>query len=288
MRVLVALFVAFDVVLVFGVIRHVNQSPPPSDIVSSAASPTATAQATESKQTDTKFNAATSATMSLANDQTLLFAVRGKCKSNSPGKLVVSTDGGTSTQQSDTGLQTILAVDVVTRSELRIVGTDSGCNVQKLTSSDGGDTWQPGDFNDLWYPAPDDAKKVIAPDGPTEPGCIVTSVSQIGNDFARVSCSNGAIRGTGNGGDKWVALGRLDNVRVAKFTTFNAGYALAVYQGCAAQAFKTRDGGRSWAPGGCITGEPAQAIAANDTGLVAVVQNAFYGSDTSGKDWKQP
>ena len=72
------------------------------------------------------------------------------------------------------------------------------------------------------------------------------------------------------------------------FTTFNAGYALAVYQGCAAREFTTRDGGRSWAAGGCITGEPAQAIAANDTGLVAAVNGDFYASDNSGLKWAQP
>lgn len=287
-RAVVVLAVVLDAILIVGVIQHVNRTPPASGISAVATKPTATAGVSDTKQTKDTFKAPTSAMMALANDQTLLYAVRGKCGTDQAPKLTISTDGGSSTSTLASGLKEILAVDVVTRSDLHIVGTDTSCVVQKLASTDGGDTWTPDTTNNLWYPAAKDPTTVVSPKGSSKPGCTVTSLSQIGKDFARVSCADGSIRGTGNGGDKWFKLGRLDNVRVANFATFNAGYALAVFQGCAAKEFTTRDGGRTWAPGGCITGEPAQAIASNDTGLVAVVNNSFYASDNSGIKWTAP
>jgi hypothetical protein len=287
-RAVIVLAVVLDLALIVGVIHHVKRTPPASDITATVTKPTATAGVSDNQQTKDTFKPATAASMSLSNDQSLLYAVRGKCNTDDAGKLVISTDGGSSTSAVKTDLAEILAVDVVTRSELHVVGTDASCNIRKITSSDGGDTWSTDTSDALWYPSPTDPETVISPNGPSKTGCTVTSLSQIGNDFARVSCSDGSIRGTGNGGDKWLKLGRLDNVRVANFSTFNAGYALAVYQGCAAREFTTRDGGRSWAPGGCITGEKAQAIASNDTGLVAVVDGGFYASDNSGLKWTQP
>lgn len=282
-------FVLVDAVLVVGVLRHVNKTPPAADLPAAAAvKPSASPSPGTSKQQDYRFEPASASSISMANDQTLMYAHRGRCDGGASAELVLSTDGGASTTTPDTGLKEIVAVSAVSRSELHVVGADSNCDLQRLVSTDGGDSWAPDTSTDVWYPDLDDPKKVVSPEGTSKPGCIVTSLSQIGDDFARASCADGTIRGTGNGGDKWLTLGRLDNVRVASFTTFNAGYALAVYQGCAAQEFTTRDGGRTWAPGGCITGEPAQAIGANDTGLVAIVDSQLYVSDNGGKSWAQP
>lgn len=282
-------FVLVDAVLVVGVLRHVNKTPPAADLPAAAAvKPSASPSPGTSKQQDYRFEPASASSISMANDQTLMYAHRGRCDGGASAELVLSTNGGASTTTPDTGLKEIVAVSAVSRSELHVVGADSNCDLQRLVSTDGGDSWTPDTSTDVWYPDLDDPKKVVSPEGTSKPGCIVTSLSQIGADFARASCADGTIRGTGNGGDKWLTLGRLDNVRVASFTTFNAGYALAVYQGCAAQEFTTRDGGRTWAPGGCITGEPAQAIGANDTGLVAIVDSQLYVSDNGGKSWAQP
>jgi hypothetical protein len=285
--VLVGAFVLLDVVLVVGVMQHVNRTPPASaDLPKVSAKPTKTAKPA-GDQTKYKFDRARSSVISLANDQTLMYATRGQCDGDANAKLTVSGNGGASTSTADTGLKEILAVRAVSRSQLRVVGADSTCAVKRLVSSDGGDTWTVDLDDDIWYPSPDNDQSIVSPRGASKAGCTVTSFSQVGDDFARVTCSDGRLRGTGNG-KKWVNLGRLDNVRVASFVTFNAGYALAVYQGCAAQEFTTRDGGRTWAPGGCISGEPAQAIGANDTGLVAIVNSQLYASDNGGKSWDQP
>ncbi|VXB52691.1 hypothetical protein [Aeromicrobium sp. 9AM] len=282
-------FVIADIALVVGVIRHVDKRPPVADLpVSKPVTPSASTSAAAGKQQDYRFKPAKASSISMSNDQTLLYATRGQCDGDVNAKLVLSTNGGASTSTPDTGLKEIVAVSAVSRSELHVVGADGDCALQRIVSTDGGDSWTPDSSSDFWYPDLKNSKKVVSPDRTSKPGCIVTSMSQIGDDFARVSCADGTIRGTGNGGAKWLKLGHLDNVRVASFTTFNAGYALAAYQGCAAQQFTTRDGGRTWAPGGCISGEPAQAIGANDTGLVALVANQLYASDNGGKSWAQP
>lgn len=287
-RLMVAAAVVVDVVLVVGLMNHVNRTPPDAPDLPRASVTQPSASAAPSGQDAYTFKPAQAATMSMSNDGTLLFATRGQCDGDLAAKLVVSANGGVSTSTPRTGLQEILAVSASSRTELRVVGADGNCAIKKLVSSDGGDSWTDDTDNALWHPALEDPQQVVSPAGASRPGCTVTSLSQIGQDFARVSCVDGSIRGTGNGGDKWLKLGRLDNVRVAAFSSFNAGYALAVHQGCAAQAFTTRDGGRTWSPGGCISGEPAQAIEANDTGLVALVDSGLYASDDGGKNWSQP
>lgn len=289
--VLLAAFVLVDVVLVVGVWRHVGQDPPTSDVrvPAAAASSAAERQAdADNLQEDYTFKPATAVALSIANDGTILRGLRGRCDGDEPAKLTVSTDGGKSTDNSaTTGLSEILAVSAVSSSEMHVVGATGGCVVSRLTSTDGGSSWRADPSNSVWYPDPDDKSSVVSPEGSNDVGCTVTSLSQVGTSFGRVTCGNGTIRGTGNGGKKWVTLGRLDNVRVASFSTFNTGYALAVFQGCAAQEMTTRDGGRSWSKGGCITGEPAQAIDANDTGLVGLVANQVYASENGGKTWEQ-
>jgi photosystem II stability/assembly factor-like uncharacterized protein len=282
-------FVIADVALVVGVFRHVDKTPPAADMpVAQAVIPSASPSAGTGKQQEYRFTPAKASSISMSNDQTLLYATRGQCDGDASAKLVLSTNGGASTSTPDTGLKEIVAVSAVSRSELHVVGADGNCDLQRIVSTDGGDSWTPDTTTDVWYPDLADPKKVVSPDGTGKPGCTVTSLSQIGDDFARVSCADGTIRGTGNGGDKWLKLGRLDNVRVASFTTFSTGHALAAYQGCAAREFTTRDGGRTWAAGGCISGEPAQAIGANNATLVAIVADQLYASDNGGKSWDQP
>lgn len=284
-----AVLVVVDVLLIVGVLRHVNQDPPTFDAGSSAAaapSPTTPSASAATPETVYDFVPSTAATISLASDQTLLYAIRGQCDGDAKGKLVVSTNGGASTVTADTGLSSILAVSAESSTRLRIVGAEADCSVKRLLSTDGGGTWSADPDDDLWYPNPKDPAKIVSPQGSSEPGCTVTSLSQVGENFGRVSCSDGTLRGSGDG-QNWVELGRLDDVRVASFTTFSAGVALAVYQGCAAQSFSTRDSGRTWTPGGCITGEPAQAITAGDSGLAAVVADQLYVSDDGGT-WSQP
>ena len=295
-RLLLAVFVVVDVILVVGAVRHVNGTPPESDVPQSSASATAptpsTGEPTDAGATEQlpyDFTPAEAVAMSAANDGTIVYGTRGRC--TDPATTVqVSTDGGAKFAPSRTGLTSTLAVRAADAGSIAVVGTTSDCDVRQITSSDGGRTWTASDDVDLWYPRPDDTASVVTPDGRSKPakGCVVTSISQVTAESGRVSCADGSIIGSGDNGKTWVALGRLDNVRVSTFLTPSAGYALARYNGCAANAFTTTDGGVTWTPGGCISGEPAKAIAATSSSLFAVVDDGVYNSSNNGLAWMQP
>lgn len=298
-RVLLAVFVVVDVVLVIGAVRHVNGTPASADrpdvsVATPAASgtaPTPDAPATTeaSAQLPYDFAGAGAVSMSAANDGAIVYGTRGNC--GDPDTTVqVSTDDGASFAPSQTGLTTTLAVKAESADSITVVGTSSDCDVRQLTSTDGGRSWSRDGSVDLWYPAPDNTSTVVSPARSSRPGdgCVVTSLGQVTAESARVSCADGRFMGSGDSGRTWVELGRLDNVRVSTFLTPSAGFALARYNGCAANAFTTTDGGVTWTPGGCITGEPAQAIAATSSRLFAVVDADTYSSTDNGTTWMQP
>jgi hypothetical protein len=298
-RLLLALFVVVDVALVVGAVRHVNSTPPDSDLPATAATATAsaptadapTAAATEAPaQVPFDFSPADAVSLSAALDGTIVYGTRGSCN-DSDATVQVSTDGGAAFSASKTGLTTTLAVKATGRSSISVVGTSDGCDdVRQLTSTNGGKSWTPDDDVTLWYPDAQDTSAVVSPSRSSKPGagCVVTTVSQVTAGSARVSCADGTVKGSGDDGKTWVDLGRLDNLRVTTFSTPTAGYALARYNGCGANEFTTVDGGVTWTPGGCISGEPAQAIAANANGLTAVVDGEVYVSTDDGKTFTQP
>jgi len=294
-RLLLVVFVVVDIVLIVGALRHVNGTPPAADLPDAAAtstpSPSSGAPGTTEAPTQLPydFTASQAVALSAANDGTVVFGTRGRC-SDPEATVQVSTDGGADFAPAQTALTTILAVRTTGKSAMAVVGTTVDCEVRQITSTNGGASWAPADDVTLWYPDPDDTASVVTPGGTSQPGegCVVTSVSQVTAEGGRVSCADGAIRGSGDDGKTWVQLGRLDNVRVSAFLTPSAGFALARFSGCAANAFTTNDGGVTWTPGGCISGEPAQAIAATSSRLVAVVADGFYASDDKGSDWMQP
>lgn len=286
---LIATFVVVDIVLIIGARRHVFQDPPASDIVAASADPTPAPTAEpDSSQVTYDFDVERSVAIALANDQTLVFGTRGSCSSSAvKAPISTSIDGGAKVNRVETGLVTVLAARTSGPTDLRVLGQDSSCVVREARSTDGGDKWTASDEISLWYADPDNGKRVVSPTGAADTGCEVISVSQVTSESARVGCADGTIKGSGDSGKTWTDLGRLDNLRVATFLTPTAGYALARYNGCAANAFTTKDAGVTWTPGGCITGEPAQGIAASANGLAAVVNNGLYTS-SDGAVWKQP
>ena len=281
----IAAVVALLVLGTVGLYQHVNRTPPASDLPPTAAAPS-TADRNEGPVYE--FDPVSSMSIDIYDNGLVINATRGQCDGKAKGEVRVSANGGKRISTPDVGLKEIVAVEARPRGRLTVVGAGADCVARQVSSGDGGVTWTPDAAITIWYPSLDDVDEVVSPDGRTKVGCPVTSLSQVGKNFARASCSDGRIRGTGNGGKEWVTLGRLDHVRVASFATFTKGYALARHQGCAAQTFVTQDSGRSWERGGCITGDPAQAIGSSDIGLVAVVGDELYASSDSGSTWTQP
>lgn len=291
---LLALFLLVDVVLVVVAVRHVNGTPPASDLPAAAATPSPTPGEPEttpvaSDQVAYDFKASEAVSLSAANDGTIVYGTRGRC-ADGPTTVMISTNGGADFAPSKTGLTTTLAVKATSATSITVVGTNDNCDVQQLTSTNGGSSWTKADSVELWYADADDASKVVSPKRASKPaeGCVVTSISQVTDSSARVSCADGTIIGSGDDGATWVPLGRLDNVRVTSFLTPSAGFALARFNGCGANQFSTTDGGVTWTAGGCITGDPAQAIAATSNGLTAVVADEAYVSADNGQTWMQP
>ncbi|MCD9199478.1 WD40/YVTN/BNR-like repeat-containing protein [Aeromicrobium wangtongii] len=295
-RVLLAVFVVVDIFLIVGAIRHVNSTPPSTDLPAAAPAgatpPPATSATPESEpatQLAYNFEAAEAVSLSVANDGTIVYGTRGRC-SDPEARVQVSTNGGAEFDPAKTGLTTVLAVRAASKTSIAIVGTTADCQVKQLNSSDAGSSWTESGKVELWYPGVNQTTTVVTSRGQSKPGegCVVTSISQVTAEQGRVSCADGSFWGSGDSGKTWVQLGRLDNARVATFLTPSAGFALARYNGCAANAFTTNDGGVTWTPGGCISGDPARAIAATASRLVAVVDEDVYTSDNTGTVWKQP
>jgi hypothetical protein len=290
-------FILVDIVLIGGAVRHVNGTPPKSGLPDTAAAeatpsaspgPSRTEGATT--QVDYTFRGSKAVALSSANDGTIVFGTRGRCAAGKEAELSVSTNSGEDFAKVETGLTTTLAVRTTGANLISVVGTDADCDPQQVTSRDGGKSWTESDSIDLWYPAADEVTRVESPRGASIPSkkCVITSVSQVTEDSARVSCEDGTFRGSGDSGKTWVRLGRLDNARVSTFVSPGKGYALARYNGCGANVFATTDGGATWQSGGCIAGDPAQAIAATTNRLTSVVAGDPYVSTDDGKSWMQP
>lgn len=295
-RLAIAAFLIVDAVLVVAVYRHVNAEPA-SVALPSPASADSDAEATEDVPADEQrqdpydLDPASSYLLSLTDDGSLLSARRGQCDGRTQAEVQFSDDGGASLRDVETGLTEVVAVRADSASDLTVVGSQDDCVLRQRTSTDGGSTWQDqytftGTFDvSGWRLDLDEETVVVSDERSSEPGCSVTSLSEVSDVLARVSCDDGTIIGTGDGGDSWVKLGRLDNVRVASYASPSKAYALAKYQGCAANAFVTRDGGRTWTPGGCISGDPAQALTQSSDRLVARVDGDLYVSRDEGASW---
>lgn len=282
------LFILVALVLVFAMLQHVGKKPAPATDLGSPE-PSASATTSVGAQDEYTFKPATQTLISTAKGGVTVFAVRGACDGTVPSATAISPNAGEAVRPSRPGVLTTLAVEARNKDDFSVVGTDANCKALQTNTFDGGTTWTATKDITLWYQDPEDNEKVHSPSaGSSKPGCTVISLSSISDDIARVGCSNGDVYGTGNGGDKWTKLGRLDNIRVIDFVSPNVGYAFAKFQGCAGQEFTTGDGGKTWTAGGCVTGDPAQAISYDGKTLIGIVGSQLYRSEDKGKTWGQP
>jgi photosystem II stability/assembly factor-like uncharacterized protein len=182
----------------------------------------------------------------------------------------------------------ILDVRAGSASDVVVVAADVDCNVRSYTSTDLGETWRSGEPDDAWYADPQDADVVQSPNGERRPGCEVSDVHTIDIQVVRVTCADGLILGTADGGERWVTLGKLEGAHAMVFTAPSNAVALAPVTGCGAQALLTRDGGRTWDAGGCIASEGIEGIAANESTLVAQVGGELFISTDNAESWTQP
>lgn len=288
-----AAFVAVDVLLVGAMVLNarsdtvdVGDEPSSNRTPAKTTAPTPKATATPDKAPAIK--PAETMLLSIARDETVVFAIRGSCKDTAPAAVRISTDLGKKFVERQSPVVQVLALDVESHDEVVLTGADINCTVGTFRSVDQGRTWIRSLTVEGWHIDGSGVREVTSPSRTNKPGCDVVSISATDDSLARVACTNGKILGTGNGGKSWSKLGRLDDLRAAIFPAPGNGMALASFQGCAAQGFTTRDGGRTWSEAGCIAGEKAQAIAYNGTTLIAAVSNEIYVSTNKGSTWAQP
>jgi photosystem II stability/assembly factor-like uncharacterized protein len=120
------------------------------------------------------------------------------------------------------------------------------------------------------------------------PGCDVADVHAVNMQFIRLLCADGLIVGSTDGGRTWARLGLLEGAHEMAFTGLSNAVALAPIAGCGAQAFLTRDGGRTWDAGGCIASEGIEGITSNGATLLAQVGGDLFTSADNGESWSQP
>lgn len=288
-----ATFLVADAVLVWAVVVKSGDdtAPPVDDVVprthaTASVSPKPVAITASPKAPTVK--PAETVLLSISRDETIAMATRQSCDAKQAVNVRVSTDLGKKFVDRQTPVTQILDLKADSRDDLTIVGTDVDCVVGSWASTDQGATWAKLPAIAGWYVDPSRLDKVVSPKRTGKPGCDVISISATSDTFARVTCSNGTILGTGNAGKAWQDLGHLADVRAAVFPAPGNGMALASYQGCAAHGFTTRDGGRTWSKAGCIAGAKAQAIAYSGSTLVAIVDGGVFVSANKGETWTQP
>jgi photosystem II stability/assembly factor-like uncharacterized protein len=291
---LLAAFVAVDLVLVALAFQHTSAPPPTGPAVHTRSQlvPDVTGSPTGSSSRSGSATNATGPTgpsyLDLAPDGTVLRATRGDCDSKVAPVVNVSKDLGTSFRAASVrGLTEVLRVEVETTGVMWLVGRDDTCQVTRWTSSDGGRSWsRVKGAGGSWYLAPSpNARAIFAPAGRRSTPCVPVGVSTIDADVVRLLCTAGEVFGTSDGGSSWVQLGRLEGAVSIRYTTTGDGVAVASQPGCPAAVMRTVDGGTNWTREICLAGDQPLAVGADGNLVGALVGDLFYTSKDAGRTW---
>lgn len=224
----------------------------------------------------------------LGRDDTVVRTVRGSCFTAAAPSVEVSEDQGAEFTTLDVPVAAVLGVSVADRQSVTIVGADDDCAAVQYATQDGGQTWTQNFTVDQWHLAARGTEGVVSTQTESAPGCEVLGLHPLDTTTARVTCSDGTILGTGDGGESWAELGELGGLRRGSFYAPGNAVALAAYEGCGAQSFTTRDAGRTWSEGVCLGEGGAEALGASPTLVVAQVGGELFVSSDRGATWSQP
>jgi len=290
-RFLVVAFLLLDVALGVLVWRHLQGEP------SGAASPRATSAPTDNPDVfiptggtgSENFQAQqlSAGTLFDASSDVVIVATTGDCRGTAP-TVRVSEDGGQNFAPVKPDVSRVLAVSVRPDGSLAIVGADDDCDAVGLTSDDGGSTWDEGPVGSGWYRDPQSTTGLVVAGSASDVGCPIMTVSDVSDSAARVSCEDGTVRATDDGGDSWTSLGGLTAVRALGFSSGMRGVALVQTDDCSASAFLTVNGGTTWEQRGCADGQMAHAVLDQGDRLLAAVDATVAASDDGGLTWEPP
>ena len=286
---LVALTI-LDVVLIRLAFDHVDTPEAPTSRTTPAASltpdePSPSTSASPSESAPAASLPAGPIRLALASDGTVLRAVAGDCAEGTEPQVAAARPGAdrlrTLTVAAD--LAEVLDVRADARNELVVIGADAECEVNAYLGS-GRRAWSTTSADDEWYlDTTADPAVVHAPGGAVEVPCVPVALSTL--DAIRVLCDGGAIVGTGDGGESWVALGRLEDASAMAFQGPGRGVALARTDDCPVALLSTSNGGAAWESTSCLEGNDGRAVALRGDAVVAVVDDVLWASGDGGETW---
>lgn len=279
---------------VLGESRSVGEEPAPVSRVAPAAGaapPTAVAPPRGDESATSRL------LLAISPDGTVIRATRGSCPADGGATIELSADFGRTWFTLASTVAQVLRVDATGGGNLRVVATDLSCRPVASRSADGGAGWQPDGLSGVWYLSPDsDADQVLGPGLVSSVGCVPRSLSAPDDDRAAVSCADGTVRVTSDGGDHWRNVPGLSGVTSVAFTAAGGGFALASVDGCAAAVLRAAGQMTGWRATACLDAlagsataaggvPPQMAIAASGTVVAAQLGTVFTLSTDSGANW---
>lgn len=226
--------------------------------------------------------------LAVGSDGTVLRAAVGDCSAGDEAQV------GVARPQSPTwralpvapDLAEVLAVRANAREDLVVVGADEECRISGYGGAAGRRIWAPRPAQEEWYlDVTQDPEVVHAPGGPVEVPCVPVALSTL--DAVRVLCDGGALLGTGDGGETWAALGRVDDASAMAFQGPSRGIALAEREDCPVTVLVTENGGAGWEATTCLEGEAGRAVALRGETAVALVDDVLWRSADGGETWER-
>lgn len=239
--------------------------------------------------------------MDMANDGSVIRAVRGSCGPASetaeadddsplPAPVAVSHDFGETWEEVPPEVTELAhaVVRVAARGSSRswFVTADEGCELIEHDAAAGAADWSTSSPEGAWaLPTDALAMQLVAPGGVVDIDCTPRYIAAIDAKHAVVACTDGQLLATADSGVSWDGVAGVPGVVAISFVGTNTGYALAATDECAAQVLTTSDGAGAWEEAACLDGDEAQAITAAGTTVLALVDGDVQRSDDKGATW---
>jgi len=294
---LLVLLTIADVVLIRLAFEHVDRPAVPAGRATESSSPSARTSdpsptidaSAEDPSVSTSATPAPDAPLLLAlGSDTVVRAEAGRCGGGDQARVAVARPGATAWRALPVAsdLVGVLAVRAESRDDLLVIGVDGECRISGYAGTAGRRDWAQVPAQDEWYlDVTQRPAEVHAPGGPVDVPCMPTALSAL--DAVRVLCEDGALLGTGDGGQTWAALGRVENASAMAFEGPSRGIALAERDDCPVTVLVTTNGGAGWEATTCLGGETGRAVALRGETAVAVIDDVLWRSADGGETWER-
>lgn len=230
-----------------------------------------------------------SVTLVSAGDGVVARVTKGTCTAVGRPMLEISEDNGAQFEEVELPkeeVRTLLRVDLRSAEDFTIIGGDAGCDTAAFSTEDAGEEWTPEDPDGWYVDAAEDG--VIAPGGPTQPGCSVLALESTG-DSGRVICVSGVVRASDDGGLTWTDRGLLEGISAAAFVGDGDAFGVAETAQCASQVYSSEDDGATWESVGCVDEDRrVSGLTASEDIIVAGNAAGVRVSTDGGETWELP